>query len=284
MKTGIYDNIKNDDYHSNDGHYSSTLIKKMEIPALAKHHMEAPQEHKECYRIGSAIHSYVLEPSVFQREFLIGLDIGRKSKADRMQWAQWFSDNGADGYYINDLPAAEWNGEFSRQTGKHIITPDEINKISAMAKSVFANKNAAILLEGGDSEQSVYWEDDDTGLGLKVRPDYINERFITDLKSCLSIKDEAINRAFATLDYGVSQSMYQDGVNKVTGKWKPFVFLFIDKNPPYLCRVIALDDFSQEHSWEKYQKLKSSLADCIKNNKWPTLEDNMKYALPPWAL
>ena len=285
METGIYDGISNADYHKKDGHYSSSLIKKMAVPAKARHYMLEDQEHKDCFRIGTAIHTYVLERDKFEDEFLTGISAGRRSKADKMEWAAWFVEHGAaNGYEIIDMPAAKWNGEFMASSGKNMVTPEEIEQIKSMAESVMFNKTAESLLSKGKAEQSVYWTDKETGMNLKVRPDYLDDDFISDLKSIQSVDDKSIIRSFANCGYGISQAMYQAGVAAVTGKWRPFLFVYIEKEPPYLCRVIGTDDDTQAAFWELYQAYKAKLAMCLETDEWPGIDDDLSMALPDWAV
>lgn len=283
MKPGIYSGISNADYHADKDSYSSSLVKKMEIPAQAKHAMDNPQEHKDCFRIGSGIHNFILERDSFYLNYLTGISCPRRSKADKQSWADWFTEHGANGNEIIENPAAKWNGMFEQQSGRNLVTPEEIQRFSDMATSVASNKNAIELLEKGKPEQSVYWQDQQTGLNLRCRPDYLNDDFISDLKSCDSVSDHAITRSFVNYRYGISQAMYQDGVKQVLDDWRPFIFIFIDKNPPYLCRVISLDELSQQAGWQKYQNLLSKLDQCLQQDVWPSIPDNLEFTLPDWA-
>lgn len=284
IKEGIIRGLSNASYHGDKSSYSSTLIKKMSVPAEALYYMETPQEPKEAYRLGSAIHKWILERAKFKSEFLTGIDCARRSKADKSSWADWYSAHGADGdAIVFENPAAKWNGLFEQQTGLSMVKPEEIEAIKLMAESVMRSENASELLSKGEAESSIYWKDQDTGLNLKVRPDYLSGDFISDLKSCESVHDHNIIRAIINYGYGISQAMYQDGVHQVTGDWLPFTFIFIEKTPPHACRVIVLDDEAQDAAWNQYLSLKRKLAECLNSDNWPGLPDNLTLSLPVWA-
>ncbi len=280
----IINNLSNADYHADRDSYSSTLVKAMEVPAKARHMMLNPQNTNDTFMLGSAIHKWILERDRFCDEFLTGITAARRSKADKQAWAAWFSEHGANGEAIIELPAAQWNGEFEAQTGKSLVTPESLQQIIDMAESVALNPNAMELLSGGQAEQSVYWTDDETGLPLRCRPDYLNDNFISDLKSCQSVSDRALTRAIADYGYGISQAMYQDGVYQVTGVWRPFTFIFIEKTAPYLCRVIALDEDAQYASHAKYRQLLARLKHCLDTDTWPGIDDNLSFAMPDWFI
>jgi hypothetical protein len=164
-----------------------------------------------------------------------------------------------------------------------MVTPEEIETIKLMSESIMRNENVSELLSKGEAESSLFWTDKATGLPLKVRPDYLNNSFISDLKSCDSVHDHQITRSITNYGYAISAAMYADGVYQITGVWKLFLFLFIEKTPPYSCRVIALDNEAQDAAYGQYETLKLRLAECLASDKWPGLDDNLEFSLPAWA-
>ncbi len=282
-RTGVFDDISDKEYHTNKSSYSSSLIKKMACPAEAKWYMDNPQPYKDHFAFGRAIHCWILEPEKFEAQFLTGISAKRNSNDTRHEWADWFSSHGwasSRDWIIRDKkPAATWNAEFERVTRKNIVTPDQIDEIKLMAESIKANNNARMLLDGGVAEQSVYATDPDTGLPLKVRPDYMNDYFISDLKSIQDVDDFTIDRAIANFGYDVSGAMYTHVTQLATSEYRPFCFIFISKAPPFMCRVIVLSDESARIGWDKYQELKKKLADCLASNEWPGYDDDLDHTL-----
>lgn len=282
MKPGIYGGIPNAEYHATKDSYGSSTLKLMDVPALAKHRIDNPGEYKEVFRVGSAIHTYVLEPEYFNREFLTGITKARRSNDDKLAWVEWYAENGwtaADQHIlIEKKPAATWNAEFERVTGKNMVTPQEIEEISLMSESVAANPNAMQLLQDGKAEQSIFWQDQETGLNLRCRPDFMND-FCSDLKSIQTVDNYAIDRAIANLGYDVQAAMYSDGIHQITGEVKPFTFIFIQKTAPYLCRVISLSTESMQIGWEKYEERKRALKSCLDADSWPGIPDDLDHTL-----
>lgn len=280
--TGIYPGITGIDYHADRDSYSSSLIKLMNVPALAKYQMDNPPEYKDCFRIGSAVHKFILERDDFEAEFLTGIDCPRRSSDNKMEWATWFFEHGANGDLIVSHKAAEWNPLFEQETGKHMMTPEEIKEIALMAESVAANDEAMTLLEGGIAEASIYWTDKETGISLRCRPDYLT-RACTDLKTCQSASEHAVAREIHNRGYHISAAMYSHGVNEVTGQYAPFVFLFIEKAPPYLCAVYSMDEESAELGWNTYRAHLNKLAECLETGIWPGIPNNLAVHLPAYA-
>ena len=279
---GIYPGILNSEYHADKSTISSSILKKMDVPMAAKYAMENPAPYKDVFRMGGAIHKYLLEREDFEQEFLTGISCARRSKADKERWALWFEENGGDGYLITDHKAAEWNGLFEDQTGKHMVTPEEITQIATMAESVAANRNARRLLEGGQAESSVYWKDSESGLNFRCRPDYQND-FCSDLKSTRSADPRLFGNAIHEMGYHISAAMYADGLLQVTGEVHPFLFIAIEKTPPFLCAVYKMDEQATQLGNDLYHHYARKMAQCIYEDRWPGFEDNLDLPLPSWA-
>jgi len=280
----IENDMSNADYHAHKA-IGSTSLKGMEIPAVYQWHQKNPQEYKDCFRIGSLIHTCILEPEKLKEEYLTAPNYGKRSKADREAWADWFLDHGAtDTPDIISKPAVNWFGEFQKQSGKSIVTPDELTEFMAMVHSVRNNPEAASLLVGGRPETSMFWIEQETGLKLKCRPDYLNDKFCTDVKSTRSAKAYPFARDILNLGYHISQAMYLDGIKQCTGRDVQFRYIAVEKTPPYLCAVYELSDESAEIGRIKYRELLHKLADCLDKDVWPGLENNFDLSLPAWAL
>ncbi|MCU7836133.1 MAG: PD-(D/E)XK nuclease-like domain-containing protein [gamma proteobacterium symbiont of Taylorina sp.] len=277
-------NLSNADYHAESA-YGSTSVKQAEVPAVLQYHQNNPQEYKDCFRIGSLIHTCILEPEKLNEEYLTAPNIGKRSKADRESWADWFLEHGAnDVPEIITKPAANWYGEFQKQTGISIVTPDELSKFMQMLHSVQSNSEAVSLLSGGRAEQSLFFTDDETGVNLKVRPDQLNDQFCTDIKSTRNAKPHAFARSIMDFGYHISQAMYLDGIKQVTGRDVQYRYIVIQKDAPYLCVVYQLSDESAEIGRVKYRELLRKLAECLESDQWPGLENNFDLSLPAWAL
>jgi len=282
QRSGIFEGIPNAEYHADKTTFSSSLLKKMEVPLEAKYLMNNQPKYKECFRMGSAIHKYVLEREEFEQEFLTGISCARRSNANKEEWAQWFYAHGADGSHITSHKAAEWNGLFEAETGKNMVKPEEIALIAMMSESVMRNRNARRLLESGASESSVYWKDAETELHFRCRPDYLNA-FCSDLKSCRSADPRLFGNAIHDMGYHISAAMYQAGLLEVTGEIHPFLFIAIEKTPPFLCAVYRIDEPGTQLGDNIFRHYARKLATCLHENKWPGLDDNLSLPLPPYA-
>lgn len=283
---GVFSDISEAEYHNDKTTFSSSVLKKMKYPKLAKHYIENPPEYKEEFATGRAIHSYILEPEKFADDFLIGIDAKRNSNDTRQEWADWFASHGwgssRDWVIEQRKPAATWNPEFEKQTGKVMITPEKLEEIKLMSESVAANPDAMMLLANGAAEQSYYWQDDETGLRLRCRPDFENDDFVTDLKSCASANPFWFKKDALRYDYLLQAAFYSDGIYQITGKRKPFVFLAIEKTAPYLVSVISYDDATMERADKLYHHRLRKFSECLKSGVWGGYENELQASAPDY--
>ena len=63
------------------------------------------------------------------------------------------------------------------------VSAGDMDAALAMAGAVRSHQAAAELLRAGKAEQSFWWDDSDTGLRCKCRPDWLNGATAVDLKT-----------------------------------------------------------------------------------------------------
>lgn len=200
-------------------------------------------------RLGTAIHAAVLEPEVYAREYAIGPDCARNK--------------------------AEWKACEKLYPGRIVLTPSEAATVKGVRDALRSDPVAAPYLNApGESELSVCWDDPETGLACRSRIDRMAEcGFALDLKSCQRASETAFKRDAAKYGHDVQAAMALDGL-RACGMDVPEAFLFVcvEKTPPYVSGCYWLDPRSIERGREKY---KAALA------RWRAAEDVGEF--PGWT-
>ncbi|MBF0422061.1 MAG: PD-(D/E)XK nuclease-like domain-containing protein [Magnetococcales bacterium] len=103
--------------------------------------------------------------------------------------------------------------EFNRDNlDKMIMNPEDMAMIRRMASMIDAHPSARNVFTGGGSEVSIFWQEEEYGLRMKARLDYLRPNMIIDLKTFsnpLGLPlDTAITRAIATNKYHVQAVVY----------------------------------------------------------------------------
>lgn len=250
-------------YHGDLSAISKSRLAKMSVcPAYFKWCEENPQDQSEEMVVGSAFHKLVLEPKSFDKEFVVMPPIDKRTKA------------GKEAYEVF-LQSAN---------GRQVITQEQYDTICGMRDSVMSNPYAVQLLKG-KHEKSMYGVDELTGERIKTRPDCYREInipnesgeiaekrvLITDLKSCRSAMYDDFCRDVVKFSYDLQSFMYTDNASKtliVPIENVSFVFIAVEKKPPYLINILQADEFVLQRGEQLFRKYIGEYHEAKTTNNW----------------
>lgn len=138
----------------------------------------------------------------------------------------------------------------SNNSGKYII-PDvgdqSMEWIDKMVKSCMASPTIVKLLTGTQYQKSLVWEDEETGVLCKTRPDICKTKrnVILDIKSTLDASPSGFSKQVANLDYPLQAVMQISGALN-TGLMESvdyYYWLAVEKREPF---NVALYHFQQD--------------------------------------
>ncbi|MEX2990225.1 PD-(D/E)XK nuclease-like domain-containing protein [Serratia fonticola] len=266
MKTGIYHDISNDDYHAGNGVSKSQLDLVAKNPALLQWIKKAPvdTEKLKALDMGSALHCLLLEPEEFKKRFIIAPEFNRRTNDGKAAEAEFLKD--------------------CEQTGKTVMDFEQGRKLDLMRDSAMAHPAARWLLEAeGHCESSFYWTDAETGELCRVRPD----RYLTDHPVIIDVKKVADMDRFARhieeFRYHVQDAMYREGAQQVRGEAHGFFFLAVSETIDcgrYPVRVFELDAADVDEGHRLYRRDLNTYHECRTSNDWGGVE---KIQRPAWA-
>lgn len=191
----------------------------------------------------------------------------------------------------NGQPVTLWSDVLAEWTennpGRIVLSPEVWDQLHAMANAVHSHPAAGALLTGcpGEAEKSVYWNDATTGVLCRCRPDWWrDDNVIVDLKTTEDASPEGFAKSMANYRYDVQAAYYLDGVQAATRKRpKAFVFIAVEKKPPYGVGVYVLDSDSLELGRAQYQHDLRVYAECVRTGEWPGYGDKIQtISLPAW--
>lgn len=171
--------------------------------------------------------------------------------------------------------------------GLGVIDHDDWQAMSAMVAEVRKHPLANKALSDGQPERSIIWQDEQTGIWLKARPDWLPARlhFVPNFKTAASVKPDDWARQAFTLGYHQSTALVLDGLAQVLG-WDDAIayFLVQEKELPYLVQPMALTE--EAIGWARMlnRKAINTFAACIKANHWPGYADDViDIGMPTWV-
>lgn len=252
---GMY-SISNDMYHSSNGISNSGLRKFMQSPLHYWHHYVNPRREVEdktpCLILGDAIHAYILEPERYHKEYFVHEKVDRRTKEGKTRWDE-----------IQKLA-----------NGRTCLTQEDEDMILAIAFSLHTSE-AMQLMQGALVEQSIYWEDKNTGVLCKSRPDIINleKKIIVDIKSTENASKDAFRYAIRKYGYHVQAAMMQEAVLAQTGeRIEQFVFVAFEKSAPHAVGVYMLSPESLDEGRWSFMKQLPKIKECLETNTWPSYQ------------
>lgn len=159
------------------------------------------------------------------------------------------------------------------------LTKNELNQVIGTARAIKANKHAsAAFSQKGESELSIFWQDEESGLQLKCRPDFLpyDCEDIPDYKTCASVNPETFYKDFLNYGYHIQAAMYREGIKSVTGKTvQSFFFVAQEKEPPYITQVYIPDMALIEHGRKAVKNALEVYSECEKTGIWKTFSDKV---------
>lgn len=191
--------------------------------------------------------------------------------------------------------AAKDAAKAAREEGALPILIGDFDKVQAMAVAIRAHPLAAFLLNHehipGKPEQSLFWVDAEYPVWRRARADFLPDAgardrlILTDYKTTRSADPNHIARAVASYGYHQQAAWYLDGVTALgLGDDPAFVFVFQEKEPPYLVTVAQLDDQALRAGRERNRMALEIFRDCTDAGVWPAYSSEIELiSLPPWA-
>ena len=255
------------EYNKAPGIRRSMLWEIRRSPAHLKWRMDNPPEATPALIFGQALHAALLTPEDYGMQFAVMPNADRRTKAGREAW---------------EAAAAEANGRTQ-------IAFDWAEQIAGMVQAVRDNPMAARLLDG-PHETSYFWADTLTGEACKCRTDAETDigdmHLIVDVKTCQDASTDAFMRDALHYGYDVQAAMYTDGYKAVTGREATFVFIAVEKNPPYAVNILQADTLFMQHGQDRYRHLLGLYHECRQRNQWPGYTgfdgDIASLGLPAW--
>lgn len=274
---------------------SSNLKNALKTPRSFYYDYERVFEEKEkpCFQLGTFAHMAFLEPRLFD---LVKVEskYSQSSKEGVLGMIKFYSDLlSNDKNYIPDseeeIPSEKWNfndlkeyRDYKKQKcidlGYSFISEDMSMIIKALERNYYWYGGGIIplLLKGAYSEVSFYGKDEETGLDVRVRPDYFNIAENIGVNAVISFKTtraDDLGKFYydcAKLKYELSEGMYQEVMSSITGRnFNVTIMIMLQTVEPFDVAVLfwAPDDLA--NGKYKYHYALSIVKDCFDKNWFP---------------
>ena len=260
---GIHYDVPAEVYHSWDAINATNLkIIVDESPKHFKHQWDNPKAPTEAMRRGSVLHKLALEPIDFNAEYAVAPKCDKRTKDGKAMWAAFEA----------------------KSQGRIVIQQDEYELACQQAHAIERHRTAKKFLTGGHTEVSIVWRDQESGVLCKSRLDYINLFVIVDLKTCQSANPEQFAKSVWNFSYHFSAAMYSEAFRAVVGKPASFVWVAVEKEPPFDVVVYEASQSVLERGRYEFAKALHFYKNCRDSGIWNGYSDGLEtLELPAWA-
>lgn len=264
-----WQDMTNADYHNSPAHGSTDMKLMLQSPA----HYKAKEAFADTdtTQFGSAFHALILEGEP-------ALNKGWEILADGIRSAK--------------------RKEEAAERGVYLLTPDHGKDLFKMRKAIEATEDARKLLAlDGPCEKSGFWQDTETGLYCKIRPDKLipSAGIIMDLKTFtlqaeynleVNFKKQ-FSKAIWSRRYDIQAAYYLDGASMIDNKdYHTFVWIVITKEAPFMVGVWIADNTMLTMGRKAYREQLKRFKHCYDTNEWPLPDIGgiSAIGLPEWVL
>jgi len=268
ISSGIFPGVSYEEYASWPGLRSSYLRHFRRTPAHAYEASVAPEQPSAAMDLGTAIHTAVLEPGAFEKRYARAIKVDRRTTAGKAEWAAFEAEH----------------------AGKAILAPDEWDHITRIRQSVWRQPWAEKLLGGkGATELSVRWVDPELQVLCKARidrycPEFRGLATVVDLKSTRDAGREPFKRDIENFNYGLQAAFYLDGLAAVSGHHRRWMWIAVEKLPPYAAALYEPDDEVLDEGRRLYRSAIAMHLECERTGEWPGYSPEPQIiGRPAWA-
>lgn len=214
-----------------------------ESPQKFQYYRDNPPEPTPALLFGQLFHKMALEPTDVWSEFAVAPSVDKRTKDGKERWQHF-------------LEVSE---------GKPVVTMDMVEQASAMCAAI-NQEPLAVKLLAGEHEKPFFWVDELTGEECKCRVDCLNTSYsqpiIIDVKSTTDASTDAFMRSAINYGYDLQAAMYSEGVEKNIGKKPLFVFIAVEKDPPYAVNILQADDLILRRGYDLFREYLGIYHDC----------------------
>lgn len=271
IRLGKHESMASEEYHRLPGISRSHLIpfKKSPYKYKCQRMLEREKKPTRDMILGSAFHTLVLEEHLFNDEYVVEpmavklKDVGRKIYDEYKDICDEIS-----------------------KTHKTVLTREEFDTLINMVICLEKHEEAYSMIKGIAEkpliESSYFWQDEETGLLCKARPDILFSNMIVDLKTSRDASTRQYQKDMCDGMYHVQAAMIREAVKQCGGQDIIHAFnICVEKTYPYEVAIKIISENALAAGHREFKQLLKQMKECIDNDKWPSyLIETVE--LPSW--
>lgn len=246
------------EYLQAPGVHWSVLKNLEQSPLEYKHALDHPATETDAMRLGRAVHTAVLEPDQFLREYELYPGENRRGNA--------------------------WKDFVAAHTSKTVLLEKDYQQCLAIRDAVRSHPIAGPLLEGAETEFAVGWNDGGTGIPCKARIDCYKPNTMVDLKTTGTFEPRLFAATAARLKYVHQLAFYRNGLVASVRRVDAVKIICVQSSAPHDVIVYGLPEQMLDWARGEVGDLMRLLQKCQRRDEWPGAGvEEHELDLPLWA-
>lgn len=247
----------NEEYHADRDHVSRSALEIFRRSRRLYHDIfisgELPSAAPtEAMILGTCSHMAILEPGRLDREVILIPESVLSANGSRAGGA--------------------WKAFAAEHAGACLLKQADYDAVRRIADSVRAHEYVQSLFDSTPQfEHCVTWQDDETGLMCKSLRDIVVGDIVGDIKTCQDASPKGFAKSAANLGYARQAAFYLDGHRANGHQDARFVFIAVNKEPPYQVACHELDAADVQRGARQVRKAMMAMATCLETDDWGDL-------------
>jgi len=253
--------LPNESYQNDFRSYlsSSDIRRLLRSPA---HYKNPARIDSPAMAFGTLVHTFVLEPHIAEARYRTKSDVDGRTK---------------EGKAVRD-----WEASLTAQQGIQFVNRSDYDAATAITASVRSHLGCSSLLSGGLAEISGTVEGF-SDVSCRIRPDYLTDKHIVDLKTCVDARQDPFSRSVINFLYQVQAAFYVDVAEAIDGKKRDFYWVAVEKEAPHAVSVFKASDAMLENGRAQYKKAIDLYRECAALDLFPAYSQQIQVLeLPKW--
>jgi hypothetical protein len=213
---------------------------------------EQPDETEDM-RIGTAVHTMVLEPNNFHKTVAFApLGLDRRKTADKLAWEQFVEAS----------------------NGKTVLKGESREVVEGCVNAITTHTTALNIISKSEKEQVIVSELE--GVECKGKLDLVCVKcgILADIKTTQNGASlQSFTYEMQDRRYWVQMAFYTMLAEKMYGKPFRFQFIVVEKNPPYAVAVVSISDTLMEACKKKVSLGLVNLKLCLEHDQYAGISD-----------
>lgn len=262
---GAVENLENNDYHALKNYWSSSDLKFLHSTSPAHFQNEyfeykttidderkrIPKKREsnptESMILGSLVHTMLLTPHDFQKEFFVMPDLNMRTNEGKARKQELLAAN----------------------PGKLAVTDELLAQAQNMKAAIERNDEAMKLLSVGRKEAAFFWTCPFSNLNFKAKLDQASSQHWCEIKTTSEAAPDFFARHAFNMNYDLSLYHYREAVSRVMGCEPPAFFIVVEQDAPYVTQVYKVGAGYWETGHQKWLEAVTKLATGIQKDEWP---------------